>query len=327
MPKAQDAARLKQETKNQKLYIAGHNGLVGSALAREAACRGYNNIVVRTRNELDLTDSFVVDKFFAEQKPEWVFLAAGRVGGIHANITYPVEFLLENLKIQNNIIESAYKHGVKKLLFLGSSCIYPKNAPQPIKEEYLLSSELEPTNEPYALAKIAGLKLCAAYHKEYGADFFAVMPSNLYGLNDNYHLENAHALPMLLRRIHECKEASDKSVTIWGSGKPKREFMYADDLADGCFFVMENHSADTIGEFINIGTGEEVTILELVSAICEVVGFEGEIVHDTSKPDGTMLKRMDVSKIHSLGWKHNTTLLDGIRLTYKDFIKNSNLRK
>ncbi len=312
--------------KTDKIFVAGHRGLVGSAIKRELEARGYFNILTRTHNELDLTNSHAVKLFFEEEKPDYVILSAAKVGGIHGNNTYPVEFFTENMKIQLNVIENSFKNNVKKLLFLGSSCIYPKNAPQPMKEEYLLSSELEKTNEMYALAKISGLKLCDAYNREYGTDYISVMPCNLYGLNDNYDRENAHVLPMLVRRFHEAKEAGLKEVTVWGTGTPLREFMYAGDLAQAVVFLMENKSAKEIGDFINIGTGKEVTILELANMIKEVVGFEGNIVFDKSKPDGTMRKLMDVSRINNLGWQAKTSLRDGIKIVYNDFLENKNIR-
>lgn len=312
--------------KTDKIFVAGHRGLVGSAIKRELESKGYTNILTRTHKELDLTKSHAVKLFFEEEKPDYVILSAAKVGGIHGNNTYPVEFFTENMKIQLNVIENSFKNNVKKLLFLGSSCIYPKNAPQPMKEEYLLSSELEKTNEMYALAKISGLKLCDAYNREYGTDYISVMPCNLYGLNDNYDRENAHVLPMLVRRFHEAKEAGLKEVTVWGTGTPLREFMYAGDLAQAVVFLMENKSAKEIGDFINIGTGKEVTILELAEMIKEVVGFEGNIVFDKSKPDGTMRKLMDVSRINTLGWQAKTSLKDGIKIVYNDFLENKNIR-
>lgn len=312
---------------NDKIYVAGHRGLVGSAITRELEAEGFVNLLTRTHKELDLTDSKAVAEFFEAEKPDYVILSAAKVGGIQGNNTYPVEFFTENMKIQLNVIENAFKNGVKKLLFLGSSCIYPKNAPQPMKEEYLLSSELEKTNEMYALAKISGLKLCASYNREYSTDYISVMPCNLYGLNDNYDLKNAHVLPMLVRRFHEAKEAGLKEVTVWGTGTPLREFMYAGDLAKAVVYLMQNKSAKEIGEFINIGTGTEVTILELAQMIKKVVGFEGEIVFDTTKPDGTMRKMMDVSRINSLGWKAETSLEQGIEIVYRDFLNGNNIRK
>ncbi len=306
--------------KKQKIYIAGHRGLVGSAIERELRKNGYANIITRTQAELDLRNSEEVKVFFEAQKPDWVFLAAAKVGGIHANSTYPVDFLLDNLKIQNNIIENCYKTNVKKMMFLGSSCIYPKNAPQPIKEEYLLTSELEKTNEPYAIAKITGIKLCDAYNKQYGTNYICAMPCNLYGINDNYHSENAHVIPMLIRRFHEAKIQGLKEVEAWGTGAPKREFMFSDDLAQACVYLMENKNAAEVGEFINIGKGSDITIKELVENIKETVGFEGKIVWNKSKPDGTMRKLMDSSKINALGWSANTDFKDGLKLAYKDFL-------
>jgi len=310
-----------------KIYIAGHRGMVGSALLRTAESRGFTDIVTRTHHQLDLLNAEDVDDFFVSERPSWVFLAAAKVGGILANNTYRADFLLENLKVQNNVIESAYKHNVSKLLFLGSSCIYPKNAPQPIKECDLLTSALEPTNEPYAIAKIAGIKLCGAFNDQYGTNFISVMPSNLYGLGDNYHPENAHALPMLLRRFHEAKINKDKAVSVWGTGYPRREFLFADDMAEACFYLMENYNADEIGELINVGTGEDISIRDLALLIKKVVGYEGDLVFDTTKQDGTMLKRMDVKLLEKLGWKYKTHLENGIRQTYEDFLNNPETRK
>ena len=312
--------------KSDKIFVAGHRGLVGSAIKRELEVQGFTNILVKTHQELDLTDSAAIAEFFEKEKPDFVILTAAKVGGILGNNTYPVEFFTENMKIQLNVIENSFKNNVKKLLFLGSSCIYPKNASQPMKEEYLLSSKLEKTNEMYALAKISGLKLCSAYNREYGTDYISVMPCNLYGLNDNYDLKNAHVLPMLVRRFHEAKVNNQSEVVVWGTGMPKREFMYAGDLAKAVVFLLKNKSASEIGEFINIGTGEEITILELAELIKEVVGFKGRIVFDTSKPDGTMRKLMDVSRINNLGWHAQTSLKDGIKLVYEDFLNNRNIR-
>lgn len=310
----------------KKVYVAGHNGLVGSALVRALTARGYKNILTRDRKDLNLLDANSVSHFFDSQKPEWVFLAAAKVGGIYANNIFPTEHLLENLKIQNNVIEAARAADVQKFLFLGSSCIYPKECPQPMKEDYLLTSKLEKTNEAYAIAKIAGLKLVSAIQRQYGLDYFSVMPSNLYGPQDNYHPENAHALPMLLRRFHEAKQKGLKQVSVWGTGKPRREFLYSDDLASACLYLMENISAQQVGESINIGTGEDCTILELAQLIKKTVGFEGELIFDQSKPDGTMRKLLDVTKIHSLGWKHQTTLAEGLKKTYHDFLSNPRIR-
>ena len=309
-----------------RIYIAGHRGMVGSALCRTAKSRGYHDLITRTHKQLDLLDPQAVEEFFKTEKPDWVFLAAAKVGGIYANNIYRADFLLENLKIQNNIIESAYKNNVTKLLFLGSSCIYPKNAPQPIKETDLLTSPLESTNEPYAIAKIAGIKLCGAFNDQYGTNYISVMPSNLYGIGDNYHPENAHVLPMLLRRFHEAKINNDISVKVWGTGKPRREFLFADDMADACFYLMEQYDAADIGELINVGTGEDISIKELALLVKKVVGFEGDLIFDTSKQDGTMLKRMDVSRLDKLGWKFKTEFENGIRLIYDDFLNNPDLR-
>ena len=308
----------------KKVYIAGHKGLVGSAIDRVLTKNGYNNILRKTHSELDLRNKEDVFNFFEKEKPQWVFLSAAKVGGIYANNTYPVDFLLYNLQIQNNIIEASYKYNVEKLMFLGSSCIYPKECPQPIKEEYLLSGYLESTNRPYALAKIAGIELCDAYNRQYNTDYIAVMPCNLYGINDNYHPENAHVIPMLIRRFHEAKINNLKETTIWGSGTPLREFMFSDDLAEACLYLMENKSHEDIGKFINIGSGKEVTIKELAELIKKVVGFEGKIKLDISKPDGTMRKLLDVSKINSLGWKYKTELEAGLKIAYKDFLENYN---
>lgn len=308
------------KNKNIKIYIAGHRGLVGSAIKRELERNGYTNLVYRTHAELDLTDSRAVEEFFEQEKPEWVIQAAAKVGGILGNSTYPVEFMLENLKIQNNIIENSYKNNVKKLLFLASSCIYPKNTPQPMKEEYLLSDYLEKTNEAYALAKICGIKLCNYYNKEYGTNYMSVMPCNLYGIGDNYHLQNAHVIPMLIRRFHEAKEENLPETVVWGTGAPRREFMFADDLAEAVVFLMENKDAKDIGEFINIGSGFDMPISKIVELIKETVGYKGKLVYDKTKPDGTMLKLMDVSKMNSLGWRAKTALKEGLKIAYNDFL-------
>lgn len=308
----------------KKIYIAGHRGLVGSAIDRMLTKKGYSNIIRKTHSELDLRNREDVFKFFEKEKPEWVFLSAAKVGGIYANNTYPVDFLLYNLQIQNNIIEASYTYGVEKLMFLGSSCIYPKECPQPIKEEYLLSGYLESTNRPYALAKITGIELCESYNRQYNTNYIAVMPCNLYGINDNYHAENAHVIPMLIRRFHEAKINNLKETVIWGSGTPLREFMCSDDLAEACIYLMENKDAKDIGKFINIGSGKEVTIKELAELIKKVVGFTGKIKLDSSKPDGTMRKLLDVSKINALGWKYKTELEDGLKIAYEDFLKNHN---
>lgn len=306
--------------KNIKIYIAGHRGMVGSAIKQELQEQGYTNLIYKTHSELDLTDSRAVAEFFSKEKPEWVFLAAAKVGGILANNTYPVEFMTENLKIQNNIIENSYQNQVKKLLFLGSSCIYPKQCQQPMQEKHLLSGYLETTNAPYALAKICGIKLCGAYNRQYKTDYISVMPCNLYGLNDNYHTENAHVMPMLIRRFHQAKINNDPTVTIWGTGTPRREFLYAGDLAKAVVYLMENKNAQEVGEFINIGYGQDMTILELAEQIKETIGFTGQIILDTTKPDGTMLKLMDVSKMESLGWQPIMPIKQGLQTAYKDFL-------
>lgn len=303
--------------KDSKIYIAGHRGLVGSALKRKLESKGYTNLLFRTHKELDLTNQQAVNEFFKQEKPEYVFLAAAKVGGILANSTYPAEFIYENLMIESNIIHAAYKYGVKKLLFLGSSCIYPKLAPQPLKEEYLLTGPLEETNEAYAIAKIAGIRLCKHYNQQYGTNFISVMPTNLYGPNDNFDLETSHVMPALIRKFHEAKVNKKPEVVVWGTGKPLREFMHVDDMADACVFLMENYDFSEAGEFVNIGVGEDITISELVELIKEVVGFEGEIRYDTSKPDGTPRKLMDVSRLNGLGWKARISLKDGIKDTYE----------
>ena len=303
--------------KHSKIFVAGHRGMVGSAIYRKLQKEGYQNLITRTSKELDLRDQQAVAAFFNEEKPDYVFLAAAKVGGIVANNTYRADFLYENLAIQNNVIHQSHVNGVKKLMFLGSSCIYPKLAPQPLKEEYLLTGLLEPTNEPYAIAKIAGIKMCDAYRDQYGCDFVSVMPTNLYGYNDNYHPENSHVLPALIRKFDEAKNNGSKEVTIWGTGSPMREFLFADDLADACYFLMENYSEPNL---INIGTGEDLTIKDLALAVKETVGFEGELVFDTSKPDGTPRKLMDVSKLHDLGWKHQIGLQEGLKLAYQDYL-------
>ncbi|MGB0452420.1 MAG: GDP-L-fucose synthase family protein [Bacteriovoracaceae bacterium] len=310
-----------------KVFIAGHKGLVGSAIVKRLETDSKYQLLTADRKELDLLNAEAVDQYFETNKPDWVFLAAAKVGGIHGNRTFPVDFLLENLKIQNNVLEAALKHNTGKLLFLGSSCIYPKHSPQPIKEEYLLTSELEPTNEPYALAKITGIKLSAAMNKQHGTNFISVMPTNLYGENDNYHSQYAHVIPMLLRRFHEAKINGDEKVVVWGTGTPKREFLYSGDLADACVYLMENHSANDIGEFINIGSGVDCSIRELAETIKKVVGLEAELEFDTSKPDGTPRKLLDVTKLKELGWSYKTELKEGLRLSYQDFLSNENLRK
>jgi GDP-L-fucose synthase len=303
--------------KSSKIYVAGHRGMVGSAIVRKLEKEGFSNIVARTSNELDLRDQKAVTDFFEREKPDYVFLAAAKVGGIHANNTYRAEFLYDNLMIQSNVIHSSYKNGVNKLLFLGSSCIYPKLAPQPLKEEYLLTGLLEHTNEPYAIAKIAGIKMCDAYRSQYGCNYISVMPTNLYGPNDNYDLNNSHVLPALLRKFHEARINGTPHVMIWGSGSPMREFLHVDDLADACFYLMQTYNE--LG-FVNIGTGKDVTIKELALLIKEIVGYKGELKFDVTKPDGTPRKLMDVSKLHNLGWKHKIELEQGIRLVYEDVI-------
>lgn len=305
--------------KSDKIYIAGHQGLVGSAILRALKKQGYSNLICRTRSELDLIHQQAVYDFFASERPEHVFLAAAKVGGIHANNTFRGEFIYENLMVQSNVIEAARCYGVKRLLFLGSSCIYPRHCPQPMREEHLLSSALEPTNEPYAVAKIAGIKLCEAYNRQYGTDFASVMPTNLYGSNDNFDLETSHVLPALIRKIHEAKQVRAKSVTIWGSGTPKREFLHVDDMASACLFIMNKTDYK---EMVNIGSGDEVSIQELADLICEVVGFEGDIVYDKSKPDGTPRKLLDTTKLNELGWKRQITLKKGLQQTYDWFLKH-----
>lgn len=305
--------------KDSKIYVAGHRGLVGSAIVRNLEERGYTNIICRTHKELDLTRQADVEKFFEEEKPEYVFLAAAKVGGIHANNTRPAEFIYENLMIESNIIHSAYKYGVRKLLFLGSSCIYPKFATQPIKEEYLLTGELEPTNEAYAIAKITGIELCKFYRRQYGCDFISAMPTNLYGINDNFDLETSHVLPALIRKFHEAKINTQEEVVIWGTGKPLREFMYVDDLADALVHLMLNYSDEI---HVNMGTGKDLSIGELAQIVKEVVGYEGKIVNDLSKPDGTPRKLLDVSRLEATGWKYKTELREGIEKVYKWYLEN-----
>jgi GDP-L-fucose synthase len=301
--------------KDAKIYIAGHRGMVGSAIHRRLQREGYTNFVLRTSKDLDLRNQQQVAEFFAAEKPDYVFLAAAKVGGIVANNTYRAEFLYDNLMIQNNVIHQAYVHGVKKLMFLGSSCIYPKLAPQPLKEEYLLTGPLEETNEPYAIAKIAGIKMCDAYRAQYGCNFISVMPTNLYGPNDNYDLANSHVLPALIRKMHEAKERGDGEVVVWGTGTPRREFLHADDLADACFFLMQQYNESGL---VNIGVGDDISIKELAELVKEVVGFEGQLVFDTSKPDGTPRKLMDISKLKVLGWKATMELKTGIQSVYTE---------
>ncbi len=303
--------------KNAKVYVAGHRGMVGSAIYRKLQKEGFTNLVTRTSDELDLRNQQAVADFFLAEKPDYVFLAAAKVGGIMANNIYRADFMYENLSIQNNVIHQSYVNGVKKLMFLGSSCIYPKLAPQPLKEEYLLTGLLEETNEPYAIAKIAGIKMCDAYRAQYGCDFISAMPTNLYGYNDNYHPQNSHVLPALIRKFDEAKRNGDANVIIWGSGTPMREFLFADDLAAACFFLMQNYSEPHL---INVGTGEDLTIKDLALLIQKVVGFEGELQFDSSKPDGTPRKLMDVSKLHALGWKHQIELEEGLKLAYQDYL-------
>jgi GDP-L-fucose synthase len=310
--------------KEAKIYVAGHRGMVGSAIVRKLQQEGYTNLVLKTSAELDLRNQVKVASFFASEKPDYVFLAAAKVGGIVANNTYRADFLYENLAIQNNIIHSSFVHKVTKLMFLGSSCIYPKLAPQPLKESYLLSGYLEETNEPYAIAKIAGIKMCEAYRAQYGCDFISVMPTNLYGPNDNYDLENSHVLPAMIRKFHEAKVRGNESMTLWGTGAPMREFLHADDLAEACVYLMETYSES---ELVNIGTGIDVTIKKLAETVKEIVEFPGTIQWDTSRPDGTPRKLMDVSKLHSLGWKHKIELKEGIALAYQDFLTNVSIRK
>ncbi len=302
-----------------KIYVAGHNGMVGSAIVRRLKELGHNNLVVRSSKELDLRNQNAVNTFFETEKPDYVFLAAAKVGGIQANNIYRAEFLYDNLMIEANIINAAYTHKVEKLLFLGSSCIYPKLAPQPLNEDYLLTGELEPTNEPYAIAKIAGIKLCESYRDQYDANFISAMPTNLYGPNDNYDLQNSHVLPALLRKFHEAKKSNATSVEVWGSGSPKREFLHVDDLAQACVFLMNDYSGT---DWLNIGTGEDISIKDLALLIKSIVGFEGELTFDSSKPDGTPRKLMDVSRLHKLGWKHRINLKEGIEKVYADFLQS-----
>jgi GDP-L-fucose synthase len=311
--------------KDAKIYVAGHRGLVGSALVRRLNDQGYHNLILRTHAELELHDQAAVQDFFAAEKPECVILAAAKVGGIYANNTYPAEFIYDNLIIQANVIHSAWQNNVARLLFLGSSCIYPKDCPQPMKEEYLLTGMLEPTNRPYAVAKIAGIEMCHAYNRQYGTKFLAVMPTNLYGLNDNYDLNNSHVLPALIRKMHEAKRDNVNEMVVWGSGTPRREFLYSDDMADACVFLLEQPESrlsdlfnDERPPLVNIGCGEDLTIRELVELVASVVGFKGGFIFDAGKPDGTMRKMMDVSRINALGWQRKTALKEGIALAYQD---------
>jgi GDP-L-fucose synthase len=310
--------------KDSKIYVAGHRGLVGTAIVRYLKENGWNNLLLRTHADLDLTDQQQVSDFFAQEKPDYVFLAAAKVGGIHANNSYPVEFIVDNLSIELNVISAAFAHRVKRLMFLGSSCIYPKHCPQPMKEDYLLSGSLEPTNEPYAIAKIAGIKMCEAYNRQYGTDFVSVMPTNLYGPNDNFDLQNSHVLPALIRKFHEAKERGDTKVTIWGTGTPRREFLYVDDMADACVYVMNR---DGFNDMVNIGVGDDIAIGDLAKLVGEVINYEGDLVFDTEKPDGTPQKLLDIGRLSTLGWQAKTSLRDGIFMTYKWFLENQqNLR-
>ncbi len=316
--------------KNSRIYVAGHKGLVGSALMRKLQGNGFNNIITRSFSDMDLRDFASVEEFFKSEKPEYVFLAAAKVGGIHANATYPADFIYDNLCIQNNLIHSSYKYGVKRLLFLGSSCVYPKNCPQPMKEEYLLTGELEKTNEPYAIAKIAGIKMCESYNRQYGTKFFAVMPTNLYGPWDNYDLQTSHVLPALIRKIHEAKINGEQAVKLWGSGRPRREFLFSDDMADACVYLMglsdEKLFADGF-PLINIGCGKDLTIRELAETIKEVVGFKGEWEWDSEKPDGTMQKLLNTERLTELGWRPSLNLKEGLELAYKSFLAGEQRQK
>jgi GDP-L-fucose synthase len=307
--------------KDQKIYVAGHRGMVGSAIVRKLKSEGYNNIVTRTSKELDLRNQQAVNEFFESEKPAFVFMSAAKVGGIVANNTYRADFLYDNLMIESNVIHASYVNKVEKMLFLGSSCIYPKLAPQPLKEDYLLQGFLEQTNEPYAIAKIAGIKMCEAYRDQYGCNFISAMPTNLYGPNDNYDLQNSHVLPALIRKFHTAAKSGDEQVEIWGTGKPKREFLHVDDLAEACFFLMLTYNDK---QFVNVGSGVDVTIRELAETVADVTGFKGELVHNTSKPDGTPRKLMDVGRINQLGWKHQIELKAGIEAVYND-VKDSEL--
>ncbi len=308
--------------KHDKIYVAGHRGMVGSAIVRKLKSEGFDNFLFRTSTELNLINQQLVNDFFSTEKPDYVFLAAAKVGGIMANNTLRAEFIYENLMVQSNVIHAAYANGVKKLMFLGSSCIYPKLAPQPLKEEYLLTGLLESTNEPYAIAKIAGIKMCDAYRSQYGCNFISVMPTNLYGPNDNYDLNKSHVLPALIRKFHEAKISNARSVTLWGTGMPKREFLHADDMASACYFLMQEYNEPGL---INIGTGEDLEIRELAMLVKNIVGYRGEIVQDLSKPDGTPRKLMDVSKLHALGWKHKIELPQGIEMVYKEYANRETL--
>lgn len=322
---------MSNELKKRRIYVAGHCGLVGSALMRQLKARGYSNLITRTHAELDLTDASAVRAFFAEERPECVLLAAAKVGGIHANNTYPAEFIQQNLAIQTNVIHEAWRHGVTNLLFLGSSCIYPKNCPQPIKEEYLLTGELEPTNRPYALAKIAGIEMCWSYNRQYGTRYITVMPTNLYGPNDSYDLNNSHVLPALVRKMHEAKQVNAQEVVVWGTGTPKREFLYSDDMADACLYLLEQPEeklrllfSDTQPPLVNVGCGEDLAIKELADLVRDVVGFAGRLIFDTAKPDGTMRKLLDVEKLKQMGWQAKTELRDGISTSYEAYLRSVN---
>ncbi|HLF20130.1 MAG TPA: GDP-L-fucose synthase [Bacteroidota bacterium] len=311
--------------RNEKVYVAGHKGLAGSAITQLLTTRGFSRIITRAHSELDLTQQTAVDQFFRGEKPDYVFLAAAKVGGIHANNTFPADFIYSNLQIQTNVIQAAYANGVKKLCFLGSSCIYPKLAPQPMKEEYLLDGKLEPTNEPYAIAKIAGIKMCQAYNRQFGTNFISVMPTNLYGPNDNFHLLNSHVFPALIRKFIDAKEAASESVVLWGTGAARREFLYVDDMADACLFLMEHYND---ADIINIGVGKDISIRELAELISQRVGFIGRIKYDSTKPDGTPRKLLDVTKIHKLGWKAKVSLEEGMVRTiewYRQNVRNKEL--
>lgn len=317
--------------RNARIYVAGHHGMVGSALVRQLNTQGYTNIISRSRVELDLTNQAAVNSFFEAEKPEYVFLAAAKVGGILANNTYRGEFIYQNMMIQNNVIHASYIHGVERLMFLGSSCIYPKQAPQPLKEEYLLSGPLEPTNQPYAVAKISGIEMCWSYNRQYGTKYLAVMPTNLYGPGDNYHPENSHVIPALIRRAHEYKMSNEPEFVVWGTGKPRREFLYCEDMAEACVYLMmlppddyDFFLNDTAPPLINIGSGYDITIAELAETICKVVGYTGKIVFDPSKPDGTMKKLLDVNLLNSRGWKATTRFEDGLRVAYRLFLEQQN---
>lgn len=304
-------------TKNSKIYVAGHRGMVGSAIVRRLQSAGYSNLVMRTHAELDLIDQTTVMEFMQQEKPDYIFLAAAKVGGIQANNTYRADFIYQNMMVQANIVQAAYQAGVGRMLFLGSSCIYPRDCPQPIREEYLLTGPLEPTNEPYAIAKIAGVKLCESYNRQYGTAYVSAMPTNLYGPNDHYDLDNSHVLPALIRKAHEAKQRDDTELVVWGSGKPRREFMYVDDMADACVFLMESDVRDGL---FNVGLGTDVTIRELAETVMDVIGFKGEIVFDSSKPDGTPRKLLSTDRLHALGWQACTELREGIEQAYVDYV-------